>query len=333
MLRKVWVSSLGFLLFFAARSLLAQIPSPALLVLEKNDKSMAIVDPATLKIVGRVPAGEDPHEIVASEDGKYAYISNYGAFQNPQHTISIADLSAQKALPAVDLGALRAPHGLEMVNGKVYFTAEGSKVIGRYDPSTRQVDWTLGIGQNRTHMLAVSKDGNRIFTANVNSDTISILDRDKNGDASGWIETLISVGKGPEGFDVSPDGKEVWAANSHDGTLSIIDVASRKVVQTLDLRTKFANRVKFSPDGKLVLISDLGMGDLIALDAAARKEVKRLNLGHGVAGILIVPDGSRAYVAVSTDGQVAVVDLRTFSVTGRITTGKGPDGMAWAVRK
>jgi YVTN family beta-propeller protein len=333
MLRKVWASSLGFLLFLAGNSVLAQIPSPALLVLEKNDKSMAIIDPSTLKVVGRVPAGEDPHEIVASDDGKYAYISNYGAFQNPQHTISIADLSVQKALPAVDLGALRAPHGLEMVNGKVYFTAEGSKVIGRYDPATRQVDWTLGIGQNRTHMLVVSRDENRIFTANVNSDTISILDRDKNGDASGWIQTPISVGKGPEGFDVSPDGKEVWAANSHDGTLSIIDLASRKVVQTLDLHTKFANRVKFSPDGKLVLISDLGMGDLIAVDAAARKEIKRLNLGRGVAGILIVPDGSRAYIAVSTDGQVAVVDLKTFSVTGRITTGKGPDGMAWAVRK
>ena len=333
MLRKKWASALWLLLFFAANSIHAQTPSPALLVLEKNDKSMAIVDPGTLKIVGRVPAGEDPHEIVASEDGKYAYISNYGAFQNPQHTISIADLSAQKALPAVDLGALRAPHGLEMAHGKVYFTAEGSKVIGRYDPATHQFDWTLGIGQNRTHMLVVSKDENRIFTANVNSDTISILDRDKNGDASGWIETPIAVGKGPEGFDVSPDGKEVWVANSHDGTLSIIDLASRKVVQTLDMPTKFANRVKFSPDGKLVLISDLGMGDLVVLDAAARKEIKRLNLGHGVAGILIVPDGSRAYVAVSPDAQVAVIDLKTFSVTGRIATGKGPDGMAWAVRK
>ena len=333
MLRRMWASALWLLLLIAANSIYAQTPSPALLVLEKSDKTMAIVDPSTLKVVGRVPAGEDPHEIVASEDGKYAYISNYGAFQNPLHTISVADLSAQKALPAVDLGALRAPHGLEMVNGKVYFTAEGSKVIGRYDPATHQIDWTLGIGQNRTHMLAVSKDENRIFTANVNSDTISILDRDKNGDASGWIETPIPVGRGPEGFDVSPDGKELWAANSHDGTLSIIDLASRKVVQTLDLHTKFANRVKFSPDGKLVLISDLGMGDLIVLDAVARKEIKRLNLGHGVAGILIVPDGSRAYVAVSTDGQVAVVDLKTFSVTGRVATGKGPDGMAWAVRK
>jgi YVTN family beta-propeller protein len=333
MLRKSLATSFLFLFVSVANCAFSQTPSPTLLVLEKNDKSLAIVDPSTLKVLGRVPAGEDPHEVVVSDDGRFAYISNYGAFQTPQHTISIADLSTQKALPAVDLGALRAPHGLEFVNGKVYFTAEGSKVIGRYDPATRMVDWTLGIGQNRTHMLVVSRDESRIFTANVNSDAISILDRDKSGDASGWIETPISVGKGPEGFDVSPDGKELWAANSHDGTVSVVNLINRKVVQTIDVHTKRANRVKFTPDGKLVLISDLDTGDLVVLEAASRKEVKRMNLGHGVAGILIVPDGSTAYVAVSTESQVAVVDLKTLSVTGRIATGKGPDGMAWAVRK
>ena len=333
MLRKTYALWVWIFMFCTAGLTAAQVPSPALLVLEKNDKSLAIVDPATLKVTGRMPAGQDPHEIVASEDGEYAYISNYGAFQNPQHTLSVADLSQQKALPAVDLGALRAPHGLDIVGGKVYFTAEGSKVIGRYNPSTHQIDWVLGIGQNRTHMLLVSIDESRIFTSNVNSDTIGILDRDKNGDASGWVETYIPVGKGPEGFDVSPDGKELWAANTHDGTVSVIDVADRKVVQTFDIHTKFANRVKFTPDGRMVLISDLGTGDLVALDAASRKEVKRLTLGHGVAGILIAPDGSRAYVAVSPDSQVAVVDLKNLAVIGRISTGKGPDGMAWAVRK
>lgn len=320
-------------LFLTATCVIAQISSPVLLVLEKNDKSLAFVDPRTLKIIGRVSAGDDPHEIVASEDGRFAYISNYGAFNDVQHTLSVVNLVAKKRLPVVDLGALRAPHGLAMVNGRVYFTAEGSKAIGRYDPASGRVDWTLGLGQNRTHMLVVAKDESRVFTSNVNSNSISILDRNKDGDASGWIETTISVGNGPEGFDVSPDGKQLWAANSHEGTVSIIDSATRKVRRTLDLHTKRSNRLKFTPDGKLVLISDLGSGDLVVLDGATGKELTRLNLGHGAAGILIMPDSSRAYVAVSPDNRVAVLDLKKLSVTGRIATGSGPDGMAWALVK
>jgi YVTN family beta-propeller protein len=308
----------------------AQAASPALLLLEKGARSLAIVDPDRLEIVARVGAGDDPHEVVASEDGRFAYISNYGAFSTPGHTLSVVDLVARKALPPVDLGALRAPHGLAFVAGKVYFTAEGSKVIARYDPATRQIDWVLGIGQNRSHMLVVSRDRERIFTSDVNSDTVTILERAKGGDVSGWTMTHVPVGKGPEGFDVSPDGRELWAANSHDGTVCVVDVGARKVLQTLPLGTKFANRLRFTPDGKRVLISDLGTGDLLILDAATRREVKRISLGHGAAGILVAPDGSRAFVAVSPDDSVAVVDLESLSVAGRISTGKGPDGMAWA---
>jgi len=115
--------------------------------------------------------------------------------------------------------------------------------------------------------------------------------------------------------------------------VSVIDLPTKKVTQTFDLHTKFANRVRFTPDGRLVLISDLGTGDLIVVDAHLRKETKRISLGHGVAGILIPPDGARAFVAVSRDNYIAVVDLSTLAVTGRIETGNGPDGMAWAVRQ
>jgi YVTN family beta-propeller protein len=311
---------------------LTQTPSPALLVLEKEDKSLAIVDPGTLKVVARVPAGEDPHEVVVSADGNIAYISNYGGFRTPQKTLSVVDLPSQKPLAPADLGALKAPHGLDIVNDKVYFTAEGSKVIGRYDPATKQVEWVVGTGQDRTHMVKVASDLNAIYTANVNSGTVTVFEHDKNADSSGWTETNIPVGKAPEGFDVSPDGKELWAASHQDG-VTIIDLASKKAIQTISLHTKFANRLKFTSDGRSVLISDLGTGDLILVDTASRKEVKRISLGHGVAGILIAPGGSVAYVAVSADNNIAVVDLKTFTVTGRIPTGKGPDGLAWAAAK
>ncbi len=305
-------------------AVVAQTASPLLLVLEKEDRSLAIVDPSSLKVVARVPAGDDPHEVVASEDGRFAYISNYGAFATPLHTLSVVDIRERKPLPAIDLGALLAPHGLALVEGKIYFTAEGSKAIGRYDPVSQRIDWILGIGQNRTHMLEVAKDGSRIFTSNVNSNSIGIIERDRNADVSGWSETYVPVGKGPEGFDVSPDGKELWTANSHDGSVSIIDIASKKVTQTLELHTQAINRLKFTPDGRLVLMSDLGTGDLVVLDAVGRKEIKRIRLGHGAAGILVSPDGSLAYVAVSRDNYVAVVNLKSLSVRGRIATWQRP---------
>jgi YVTN family beta-propeller protein len=309
----------------------AQTPRPALLVLDKDDSKLAIVDPASLKVVGRVPAGDDPHEVVVSDDGTLAFVSNYGAFGKPLHTISVIDLVHQQALPAIDLGALVAPHGMDAANGKIYFTAEMSKVIGRIDPASRQVEWVLGLGQNRTHMVKVSGNGDAIYTSNVMSDSISVIEKDAN--AQGWRETVVPVGKGPEGFDVSPDGKELWAANSHDGTVSVVDLASKKVAQVLKVPTQFANRLKFTPDGRMVLISDLGTGDLVFLDAKARKEIKRISVGKGCAGIQMVPDGSRAFVAVSRDNKIAVVDLKSLAVTAEFSTGKGPDGMAWLPAK
>ncbi|ABF40168.1 conserved hypothetical protein [Candidatus Koribacter versatilis Ellin345] len=299
-----------------------------LLVLEKSDRTLAIVDPATQKVLARTPAGEDPHEIVASADGHFAYITNYGAFDKPHHTLTIVDVTQRKTIGTLDLGSLLAPHGLSLSEGKVYFTAEGSKAIGRYNPDTKQVDWTLGIGNNRTHMIVVH--GDRIFTSNVNSDSISIIERDAKADVSGWTQTVVPVGKGPEGFDVSPDGTQLWAANSGDGTVSIVDVTSKKVAANFDIHVKRSNRLKFTVDGKLVLVSDLGSGDVVVLDAATHKEVKRLNVGKGAAGILIPPDGARAYVASSGDGNIAIVDLKSLSITGHIPVGKGPDGMAWA---
>lgn len=152
---------------------------------------------------------------------------------------------------------------------------------------------------------------------------------ERGSDPHDWAETVIAVGHGPEGIDTSPDGKEVWTAHSRDGGVSIIEVATRKVIQTLSLNTKRANRLKFTPDGKLVLISDLDSGDLLVLNAPTRQEIKRIKLGHMPEGILVTPDGAHAYVAVWGDNNVAVVDLKTLEVMKRIPTGSGPDGLAW----
>jgi YVTN family beta-propeller protein len=199
-------------------------------------------------------------------------------------------------------------------------------VIGRYDPGSNRVDWVLGTGQGGTHMVEVSKDEKQIYTANIASDSITIIDA---AGIANWNNTVIGVGKGPEGFDITPDGKQLWAANSRDGSVSVIDLYTKRVVSTFGVQTKRSNRLKFSPDGRLVLISDLEAGDLLILEHATKKELKRIKLGRQPAGILITPDSSRAYIAVTGDDNVAVIDLKTLEVADRLKTGRGPDGMAW----
>ncbi len=147
-----------------------------------------------------------------------------------------------------------------------------------------------------------------------------------------WNETVVPVGKGDEGFDVSPDGRELWTANAQDGTISIIDLADKKVTATLKAGIFGANRLKFTPDGRRVFITSLGIGDLFVYDAASRKEIQRVPIGHGAAGILMDPVGNRAFVACSPDNYIAIVDLKSMKVTGHIDVGE-PDGLAWAVRQ
>jgi YVTN family beta-propeller protein len=304
----------------------AQQRGPRLLVLNKEDATFAVINPETAAVLATVPTGEGPHELVTSTDGKTAFASNYGTGPAPGHTISMIDIASGKELRRIDVAPLSRPHGLAFANGKLYFTAEADKKVARYDPVSDKIDWQFETGQASTHMVLPARDARTIFTSNIGGDSVSAIQQGADG---GWLQTVIPVGKGPEGIDLSPDGREVWSAHSRDGGVSVIDVASRKVVQTLNIGTKRSNRIKLTPDAKFALVSDLEAGELVVLDAPARKEIKRIALGKMPEGILMPSSGGVAYVAVNGDNFIAVVDLKTWQVTKKISTGVGPDGMAW----
>ena len=323
----------------------ALLPAQSLLILSKHDHTLSIVDPGSLKVVATAPVGNDPHEVIASTDGRLAYVSNYGF--GAYNTLAVVDLTSHQAMPSIDLGPLRGPHGLAYAVGKLYFTAETEKVIARYDPASQKVDWILGTGQNRTHMLNVNPDQQRIVTTNVNSGTVSLIEQEPvrmpppppgakpptaslPGPATDWNEHVIRVGNGSEGFDLSPDQKEIWVANAQDSTISIINIAAKAVIATIPSNAAGANRLKFAQDGAHVLVSS--RDGLTIFDAPTRTEIKRLPIGKGCAGILIEPAGHRAFVACSQSGTVSVIDLTTFEVAGTIDAGPEPDGMAWATR-
>ncbi len=333
-------------------------PATSLLVLAKKDMALAIVDPRTLKVVAKVAVGVNPHEVIASEDGRTAWVSNYD--NGSAHTITVVDLVGQRVVKTIDLGPLWGPHGFSVSGGKTYFTAERAKVVGRIDQATETVDWVRGTGQVGTHMIWVSRDGKKIVTANVGSGTLSLMTEravlgedaypgklSKQGgvatlgkggaDAPEWDEQVVKVGGYPEGFDVATDGqggpRTIWVANAVEGSISMVDFESHSVTGTIEAELPTANRLRFTPDGSLALVSREKSGDLAVVDVASQRVVNRIAVGTGAAGVWVQPDGARAYVSCSPDNWVAVVDLKTMQVVGKILPGMEPDGLAWAVRK
>lgn len=312
-----------FLSVFSAASG-AQDKNQYLLVLNQDDSTLTILSPTDLKVLGKVAVGDSPHEVIASQDGKTAYITNYGA-KTPGSSLSVVDLASMKETRRVDLSPLMRPHGLLEIGGKIYFTAEVNRLIARYDPATNKVDWIMGTGQNGSHMVVGTSDQKRFYTTNVGSDSVTAFEF-ANIPPAGSKITQIAVGKQPEAIDLSPDGKEVWVGLNVDGAIDIIDTAQNKAVEKIKLGER-PYRVKFTPDGKQLYATMPNTKELVVIDAATRKEVKRIKLESSPLGIIFSKDGKLAFVSAVQSDFVFKIDIEKGEMTAKMETGKAPDGI------
>jgi YVTN family beta-propeller protein len=306
---------------------IGQTQKPVLVALNKAEGSLSIIDPKGMKVLGKVPTGDNPHEVVLSADGRTAFVANYGA-QTPGSSLSVIDVEAKKELRRVDLSPLLRPHGLVESSGKIYFTSETNRLIGRYDPATNRVDWLMGTGQNATHMMVVTPDQKRIFTANIASDSVTAFEFQNVPPAPSKV-TQIAVGKQPEAIDISPDGKEVWVGLNAEGAIDVIDTSTNKTVEKIKLGER-PYRVKFSPNGKQVLATMPNTKEIIVIDSGTKKEVKRIKLESVPLGIVFSKDGKTAFVSAVQNDYVLKIDLEKFEMIGKAVTGQEPDGIALA---
>jgi YVTN family beta-propeller protein len=305
---------------------IGQTTKSVLVTLNKAEKgSLTIIDPKDMKVVGSVPVGEYPHEVVLSADGRTAYVANYGQ-ETPGSSLSVIDVEAKKEIRRVDLTPLLRPHGLVETGGKIYFTSETSRTIGRYDPATNRVDWLMGTGQNGSHMIVVTPDQKRMYTANIGSNSVTAFEF-QNVPPSASRITQIAVGEQPEAIDLSPDGKEVWVGLNKEGAIDIIDTTTNKFKEKIKLGER-PYRVRFTPDGKYVLATMPNTKEIIVLDAATRKELKRMKLESIPLGIVFSKDARTAFVSAAEQDYVLKIDLEKYEVTGKAPSGLAPDGVA-----
>lgn len=319
----------GIMFVFKSYVIVIGQTKPVLVALNKAEANMAIIDPATMTVKGKVPVGDGPHEVVLSADGKTAYVANYGN-QQPGNSISIIDIASAKELKRVDLLPIIRPHGIQLIGNKLYFSAEANRMIARMDTATGKIDWMMGIGQNVPHMVAGTADQKKFATANIGSDSVTILEFQNGAGNPGPSKiTHVGVGKQPEAVDISPDGKEVWTGLNVDGMVEVVDAVTYKSVAKIDTKGR-PYRVRFTPDGKTVVCTMLPTKEVVIIDAATRKETKRFKLESVPMGIAFSADGKTAYISVVQPDAVLKVNLDSGEVTGRVVTGQAPDGIAVA---
>jgi YVTN family beta-propeller protein len=325
-------------------------PAPAkasadqLLVVNKTDDSLSILDAASGKLRTTVAVEPGPHEVETLAN-HMAAVSSYGRKDAPGRYVSIIDLASGKVVSKIDIGEGSKPHGLKALrDGRLLVTAEGRKELVAVDPREGKVLARYPTGRDLSHLVTASPDGRRAFVTSLTPGSLTVIDL-----STGKVVKDIPTGKGAEGLDVTPDGREVWIANREANTITVVDVATLAPVFTIRA-SEFPIRVKIAPDGRTAIATFSGTGDVRVFDTATRVEKSRVSIGRDAVegsetrvfqkrfgsgpvpvGLLIAPDGKRAFVSAGHADVVAVIDLERMRVDDAWTAGREPDGLAMSV--
>jgi YVTN family beta-propeller protein len=332
-LRFISVRAISLMLVsFALPVCLAQ--QPRLLVAEKGSHSLAIVDPADGKVLASVPeSGITGHEVVASPDGKLAFVPIYGnsGVGSPGtdgQSIDVIDIASRKVIGNIAFSHGVRPH-CPMIgpkDGRLYVTTEIDKTITIIDSRTLKIVGAIPTGQSQSHMLALSHDGRRAYTANVGPGTVSVIDI-----AARKVLKVIPISSNTQRISISPDDKWVFTADQTKPQMAVIDTASNTVAKWIPMEgVGYGSAV--TPDGRWLLVALADQNKVAVIDLNTMQVARNVTVGNYPQEVLVEPDGKSAFVSCEKANEVAEIDLATWKVTRSITTGKSADGLAWAAR-
>lgn len=299
------------------------VAEPVLLVVNRSEGAVSYVNPTTYEVIETVRVGAGPHEIVTTQDGKFAFISAYE--NHEEHAIYMLDIPGRQLIDTINLEPNYSPHGLGITSDgkKLFATCERSRTVVEVDIAKRAVRRKYRISEPITHMLVVSKDDKTVYASNIRGDNVAVLNVEK-----GKVERYIRTGAGCEGIDIKPDGSQVWTANRTQETISIIDTETNRNIKTLESRG-YPMRIRFSPDGKIALVSCGKRGVVDVFDTATYESIARIRTTVPPSGIVFDSSGARAFVSHPLDDRVSVIDTEKMEVVEVLEAIPSPDGLAW----
>ncbi len=303
-----------------------------LLVANKGDRTLGIIDPQTGEQLAAVPEdGVTGHEVAASPDGKLAFVPIYGNSGvghegTDGRLIRVVDLTKQEVAATIDLGKGVRPHCAVFgpKNGLLYVTTEIGNCVTMIDPRTLKVIGTIPTGQSESHMLAITSDGRRGYTCNVGPGTVSVLDLEARK-----MVQVIQVCPTAQRIALSSDDRWAFTADQTQPRLAVIDTVTNAVARWIEL-PGVAYGTATTPDGRWLVAALIGKNKVALVDLSTMQFTHALDVPPAPQEVLIRPDGAKAYVSCDKTRQVAVIDLKSWKVERLLHAGAGADGLAWA---
>jgi YVTN family beta-propeller protein len=306
-----------------------------LLVANKGNQTLGIIDPEEGRQVAEVPEGGiTGHEVAASPDGQTAYVPIYGnsGVGKPGtdgRTMAVIDVASRHVVRTLDFDKPLRPHCAVFgpKNGLLYVTTELANSITVIDPKTLRIVSSIPTGQRESHMLAITQDGQRGYTANVGPGTVSAIDL-----VAKKILAIIPISRDTQRIAISPDDRWVFTADQTAPRLAVIDTSTNTLKTWVNLPT-VAYGTAATPDGRWLLITLPDANKIGVLDIKTMKISRTVAVGKMPQEIVVRPDGEVAYVSCMAAGKIAAVNLKTWAVDKMIAAGKDADGLAWAPEK
>lgn len=306
-----------------------------LLVANKGDQTLSVVDATTGQQVATVPEeGKTGHEVAVSPDGKRAFVPIYGdsgvgRAGSDGSVIRVVDLEKRAVTGTIDFGRGVRPHCpvFGPKDGLLYVTTEVDNTVTIVDPVTFKILGTVPTGQAQSHMLAISHDGRRGYTANVGPGTVSVLDLEKR-----TLLATIPIAPMAQRITLSNDDRWAFTADYTALRLVVIDTATNAVHTSIPL-AGLAYGTSPTPDGRWLVVTLPSVNKVSLVDLTTMKVVKTLDVPKAPQAALVRPDGAVAYVSCDASHQIAVIDIANWKVTKLIEVGPMADGLAWAQGK
>ncbi len=322
-------------LFFATLTMpAARAQQARLLVAQKGERALAIVDPAEGKVIADIAEnGVTGHEVAASPDGRLAVVPIYGnsGVGKPGtdgSNIVFIDLATRRIVGNVTFDHGVRPHcpRFNPADGLLYVTTELDHSVTIIDPKTFRIVGSIPTGQPESHMLILSHDGSRGYTANVGPGTVSVLDI-----RARRLIKVIPVSGETQRIAISNDDRWVFTADQKQPRMAVIDTRTLTVARWVPL-DGYGYGSAPTRDGRWLLmpVPDKDVVDVV--DLGTMQVAHRVELGADAdpQEVLIAPDGRTAYVSCTRNNTVAQFDLTSWKVIRRISTGRGTDGLDWA---